>query len=235
MMHFTVQDYTAVDASCQKCCCEKLALKPGTISKVSVGYASWAVPIGRLHCVPQFQIEQLETCLTPVNNAPPQITSLDGMARFHTGMNVRLEGDLRTKVTDPEGAVLVFKVLPLYGPKHGKVSLNEDGTFAYVPQQLYKGEDRFYASASDGINDPFIFEVLIAIQIDAGTMVPTPHVSVGAASVDNRYFTVSFPVIVTPAANECEVWRLTVLQCAIDCDCDCYVRTDCFDISVVNC
>ena len=30
---------------CVKCCCERIALKPGTTTKVSLGYAPWAVPI----------------------------------------------------------------------------------------------------------------------------------------------------------------------------------------------
>src|SRR6188508_1305595 len=110
MMHFTVEDYSAVDAACQKCCCEKLALKPGTISKVSVGYAPWAVPIGQLHCKPQFELEQLATCLTS-NSGMPQIIAQDGMARFDTGTNITLTADLKTKVADPDGTMLTFKVM----------------------------------------------------------------------------------------------------------------------------
>lgn len=233
MMHFTVEDATAIDASCQKCCCEKLALKPGTINKVSVGYAPWVMPIGKLHCAPQFQIEPLATCPMPVTGMP-QITAQDGMARFDVGTNGHLDGDLRTKVTDPDGTVLTFKLLSLYGPKFGKLVLDPSGVFDYDPCWNFKGEERFYCTASDGKN-VFTFEVMIAVGIDAGLMQPEPHVSIGPASVDNRYYLVSFPVVVTPAASECEVWRLTVLQTAIDCACTCFARTDCFDIAVVAC
>jgi hypothetical protein len=232
MMHFTVEDYTAVDATCQKCCCEKLNLKPGTVTKVSVGYAPWAVPIGQLHCTPQFQIEQMDTCPAPVgSNMPPQATS---DVKFSTAMNAPLENTLTNMIIDPELAVLTFKLLTLYGPKHGKLDLRSDGSFTYLPSTNFRGEERFYVSASDGTNTT-VFEVMIAVGIDAAAMIATPHVSVGPASVDSRFFNVSFPVIVSPAASDCEVWRLTVLQTAMDCDCVCFSRTDCFDVGIVKC
>ena len=232
MMHFTVEDYTAVNANCLKCCCEKLSLKPGTTNKVSVGYAPWAVPIGQLHCAPQFQLEMMETCPTGSGgNMPPQATS---EVKFSTAVNARLENSLANMITDPESAALTYKALPLYGPQHGKFDLQSDGTFSYVPMPNFKGEERFYVSASDGANTS-IFEVMIAVGVNPTTMIPTPHVSVGAAVVDHRYFTVYFPVIVTPAAAECEIWRLTVLQAALDCDCQCFTRSDCFDIGIAKC
>ena len=218
-----------------KCCCEPLFLQPGTISKVLVNYAPWGVQIGTLHCMPQFAIEQMETC--PVlagSNMPPQIIAQDGMARFDVGTNGHLDGDLNTKVADPEGVALTFKVLPLYGPKYGKLVLDPSGVFDYDPRQSFLGEERFYCTASDGVNK-FTFEVMIAVGIDAGTMAPTPHLVVGTPTVDTKHYTVSFPVGLTPNADPCEVWRLTVLQAAIDCGCQCYTRTDCFDVKVAKC
>jgi len=234
MMHFTVEDFKAVD-SCHKCCCETLHLKPGTTTRVTVGYAPWAVPIGQLHCSPQFVVEKMDTCVVPTGgNLPPQITSLDGMVRFDTGMNVHLDGDLRTKVTDPEGLALTFKLLTLYGPKQGKIVLDPSGMFDYDPYPSYTGEERFYCSASDGVNT-FTFEVLIAVGIDAGLMKPREVITIGTPQVDQRYYMVVFPVTMSPAAQECDVWRLTVLQSALDCACQCYSRTDCFDIKVAKC
>jgi hypothetical protein len=232
MMHFTVEDYTAVDSGCMKCCCEKLSLKPGTITKVSVGYAPWAVPIGQLHCAPQFQLELMDTCPVPAgSNMPPAAVS---DVKFSTAVDSLLQNTLTNMIKDPESAALTFKLLPLYGAKNGKFDLKTDGTFSYMPMSGFKGEERFYVSASDGANT-VVFEVMIAVGIDGAAMLATPHISIGPASVDNRYYTVSFPVIVTPAAAECEVWRLTVLQTALDCACICYTRTDCFDIAVGRC
>ncbi|MGY3615671.1 Ig-like domain-containing protein [Bradyrhizobium sp. USDA 10063] len=236
MLHFTVDDQQVTNGGCVKCCCEKLSLKPGTISKVSVGYAPWAVPIGQLHCPPQFVIEPLQTCPVPVGgNLPPQPQA--DLVRFDTPVNVHLDGDLNIQVSDPETDPLTFKLLPLYGPKHGKLVLDPAGLFAYDPVFNYQGEDRFFCSVSDGVNPPVVFEAVIAVGIASATLSPTPHVSIDhdGVTVDQRYFTVSFPVKVSPAAQLCEVWRLTVLQGALDCDCTCYQRTDCFDIGIVKC
>lgn len=231
MMHYTVEDFVAAD-SCQKCCCQKLGLKPGTTSKVSVGYAPWVVPIGQLHCAPQFALEQQDTCPVSVGgNLPPQATS---EIKFSTDVNALLENTLTAMISDPESMPLVFKVLPLYGAKYGKLDLLSDGTFSYMPMSNFKGEERFYVTASDGSNS-VIFEVMIAVGFNPANMTATPHISIGPATVDNRYYIVSFAVTVSPAAQECEVWRLTVLQAALDCDCTCFTRTDCIDISVVKC
>jgi len=61
------------------------------------------------------------------------------------------------------------------------------------------------------------------------------NLSVGMPIVNQKYFTVCFPITLSPAAQECDVWRLTVLQGALDCQCICYTRTDCFDVKVAKC
>ena len=232
MLHFTIDDQQAAVNGCHTCCCQKLSLKPGTTSKVSLGYAPWAVPIGQLHCAPQFLLEQMDTCPLPVgSNMPPAATS---EVKFSTAVNTLLDSDLTAMIIDPEAVVLTFKLLALYGAKHGKLDLNANGTFSYLPASNFVGEERFYVSASDGVNTA-IFEVMIAVGIDAGTMAPMPHISIGPAVVDQRFYMVYFPVTVSPAAQLCEVWRLTVLQAALDCDCVCYTRTDCFDIGIAQC
>jgi hypothetical protein len=232
MYHFTVENIEAANAGCFTCCCQKMALKPGTTTKVSVGYAPWAVPIGELHCTPQFMIEEMETCPVPVGDNMPPAAVAD--VKFSTPANAQLDSDLKLMIQDPEAVALTFKVLPLYGPKHGKLTLQPNGLFSYVPMNNFSGEERFYVSASDGANTA-IFEVMIAVGIDPANMAATPHISIGPAVVDQRYFIVSFPITVSPAAQLCEVWRLTVLQAALDCDCICYTRTDCFDIGIAKC
>lgn len=234
MMHFTVSDFQPAD-SCHKCCCEQLALKPGTINRIVVSYAPWAVPIGRLHCDPSFSLEQMDTCPQPVgSNLPPELAA--EQVELTTAINTPLTGTLTTHVTDPESAALTFKALPLYGPKHGKLVLQSNGSFTYTPAASYKGQDSFFASASDGVNT-LVFEVLVAVGIEVSTLVATPAISIdpNGVQVDERYYLVSFPVKVSPAAKECEVWRLTVLQGALDCSCICYARSDCFDIRIIKC
>lgn len=237
MLHYTVETAQPETAGCVKCCCERLSLKPGTINRVSLGYAPWAVPIGRLNCVPQFSLEQMETCPPPVGTDLPPVLNAGDAARFDVIVNTPFNGDLNDVVEDPEGAPLTFKTLTVYQPQHGKVLVNPSGAFTFVPQQAYTGIDRFFASASDGVNPPFVFEVILGIGVTAASALATPHVSVDLKSVqvDQRYYTVVFPLKVSPAAATCEVWRMTVLQGALDCDCVCYTRSDCYDISIVKC
>lgn len=236
MLSFTVDDVRAIPIdNCQQCCCESMSLKPGTTEKVSVGYAPWVVPIGRLHCEPQFVLEQMKTCPAPAGaNLPPRP---EAKVAFDTPTGNEIQGDLNIHVTDPEGDPLTYKWLFPYGPAHGKLTLYEGGTFSYIPDSGYTGVDRFYVSVSDSINTPVVFEVIIGVKVPSTNYNPTPHVSIDRDSikVNDRFYTVSFPIKVSPAAQLCETWRLTVLQGALDCDCTCYSRSDCFDIRIVKC
>lgn len=236
MLHFTIDDTQPAPVDgCQKCCCEIMQLKPGSIEKVSVNYAPWAVPIGRLYCSPQFILEQMQTCPTPAGaDLPPRPAD---RVSFTTPTGMTLDGDLNTQVTDPEGATLIYKWLFQYGPAHGKLTLSASGQFTYVPDSMYTGSDRFFASASDGVNAPVIFEVILGVGVIADDIPATPHVSVDPQSVavNDRLALLTFPVKVSPAAQLCEVWRLAVMQNALDCECVCYSRTDCFDIRIVKC
>lgn len=238
MMHFTVDAFQPTGMpvdNCQKCCCEQLSLRPGTIERIVVGYAPWTLPIGRLHCDPSFTIEQMDTCPQALSgNLPPSAVAEPIV--FETPVNTTLDEDLAVQITDPEAAAVTFKPLMLYGAKHGKLVLQSDGAFTYMPATSYKGPDNFFISASDGVNTR-VFEILIAIGVAVDTLVATPNVSVdpNGVQVDERYHTVSFPIKVSPAARECEVWRLTALQGALDCACVCYMRTDCFDIRIAKC
>jgi hypothetical protein len=231
MLQFMVDDLQPVSStSCQACCCDKLSLQPGTTSRMSVGYATWAVPIGQLHCSPQFQIEAMETCTMPANGGPV----LTEQPHYDVEVDTPLPESLADWI-ETSGNPLAFKGLSLYGPKYGTVTIASSGDFTYTPSPQYTGADRFFASVTDGINPPLIFEVLIGVAVDSTTIKPTPHVSIGQASVDQQYYMVNFPVTISPAAQLCEIWRLTVLQAALDCDCQCYNRTDCFDIGIAKC
>ena len=227
MKMYTVDDFQS--DGCQTCCCENVAAKPGTIEKITINYAPWAVPIGRLHCDPQFQLEQMQTC--PTNGGQPQVTA---PIRFNTDISEPIIDDLSANVTEPD---LVFKQLPLYGPHHGTLALAKDGKFTYTPNIGYVGPDRFFFSATNVSAQTSTFEVMIGVAYDVTTVAETPHVSIDPASVvcNERYAVTSFALRVSPAADMCEVWRLTVMQNALDCQCICYNRTDCFDIRMVKC
>jgi hypothetical protein len=239
MYHFMVHDHHSRynrDSNCVECCCESISLKPGVTERISVGYASWAMPIGRLHGDPQISLVEQPTCNVSTGaNLPPAITP--PKVAFDTLLNTTLTGDLRSQVTDPEGDPLTFAWVFGYGPDYGKIQIDPAGTFTYTPATSFIGIDRFYASVSDGINAPVVFEVVIGVNSSAGVVSGTPNVMVvpGGIQVHYHQYAISFPIRVAPSAKTCEVWKLNLLQNAIDCDCQCYNRVDCFDIHVVKC
>jgi hypothetical protein len=226
MYNFTIKDVDQ-GTQCIPCCCESLSMKPGSTNKVSVNYAPWAVPIGRLHCLPAFDLVQMQTCPDtgqPVIQEPVQLAATT---------NATLLGDLRTFSTDQS---LTFKSSSLYGPWHGILELDVSGTFTYTPNSGYTGEDRFYATATNTAGNQTTFEVMLGVGVDETAIKPTPHVSVDpVVNVNYQYYIASFAVKVSPAANLCEVWRLNIQMHSIDCECVCFDRTDCFDIRMVKC
>jgi len=230
MLQFAVED--AVRDSCQVCCCEQVTLKPGTTSRLMINYAPWAVPIGRLHCEPQFAIEQMAVCGTS-SGAPVKV---DGANVAFNVPSPPFTEDFNAKIVDPDGGTLTFKGVPFYGPKYGVVEINSDGTFTYTPQGGYNGPDRFYVSATDPTDKTSTFEVLVGVgSYDSADMEETPHVTVEGWNVNYQHYFVSVAVKVAPNADACEVWRLTAQMQAIDCNCVCYTHQDCYDIRMSKC
>lgn len=235
MKHIVIDDSVQTDG-CTVCCCETVSLRPGETQALKLNYAPWAVPIAPkgLHCEPGIQVELKDTCAPSTGaNLPP---SASGDIHFDVVVNTPLtDGDLNDFVTDIEGDNLVFKVLSLYGPKHGKLDLNADGTFTFTPQGGYEGEDHFFFSVSDGVNPPVVLEALLGIGVPSINVRGTWDLTVGTPIVDQRYYTVTLPIAASPAAKECQIFRLTVRQGALDCDCVCYYHIDCIDVRIAKC
>lgn len=231
MLQFNVDEATR--DSCQVCCCEQVTLKAGTTSQLIINYATWAVPIGRLHCEPQFALEQMAACgISP--GAPAKVDGEN--VAYDTDKDTEIEDTLETKIVDPEGSVLTFKITPFHGPKHGTIELEQSGLFSYTPEGGYVGEDRFYVTATDVTKKSATFEVLISVgQNNSSNMTETPHVTVEAYTVNYANYFIKVAVKIAPNADKCEVWRLTARMKAIDCNCTCYDREDCFDIRMSNC
>ncbi len=63
--------------------------------------------------------------------------------------------------TDPEGAALTAQLVT--GPSHGALTLNAEGSFAYIPAADYAGSDSFTYRASDGTNSSNIATVTLTV------------------------------------------------------------------------
>ena len=88
-----------------------------------------------------------ESTVTLTINAAPDVTPTP--LTVTTGTTYF--GTLADQVTDPEGHTLTFSTTPTTDVAHGTLTLNEDGSFIYVPEVGYTGEDSFtYTVCDDG-------------------------------------------------------------------------------------
>ena len=84
--------------------------------------------------------------VTPVNDAPVAMPDSYTTAE-DTVLIVAAPGVLANDI-DVDGPSL--QAVPGFGPSHGKVVLNSDGSFRYTPVGNYYGSDSFLYSVSDG-------------------------------------------------------------------------------------
>ena len=83
--------------------------------------------------------------VTPVND-PPVVTPED----LTTAEDTALTGDLADVVTDVDGAAPSFTLLTPAGEIPGTFTLNQDGTFRFVPRADYNGSFDLAFRVSDG-------------------------------------------------------------------------------------
>ncbi len=84
--------------------------------------------------------------VTPVNTPPIALNNLYKI-RINKTLMVAAAGVLKND-TDADGDLL--SALLIKGPKHGNLSLSEDGSFFYTPAESFFGYDKFTYQASDG-------------------------------------------------------------------------------------
>jgi len=92
----------------------------------------------------------------PVNDAP-QVTDRDMVLNEDATLTL----DLLQGARDVEGDALAIQVLN--GPRHGRLELGADGSFLYIPEANFHGEDRFTYRANDGQADSAVAEVRIVV------------------------------------------------------------------------
>jgi hypothetical protein len=80
-------------------------------------------------------------------NLPPTAANDAYATNEDTALNVAAPGVLSND-TDPDTSTLTAVLVS--GPTHGTLTLNDDGSFGYVPTSNYDGPDSFTYSASDG-------------------------------------------------------------------------------------
>jgi hypothetical protein len=95
----------------------------------------------------------------PTDNQAPVAGSL----RLRLGQNSQIKLGLLENASDPEGDPLT--VLIVTAPRHGKLVANPDGSYTYVPEEDYLGEDRFTYQVNDGKLDSNIATVVLIVAL----------------------------------------------------------------------
>ena len=80
---------------------------------------------------------------------------LEGNQTFATddayigNQNTSINGNLLTNDNDPQGNTQTLSTTPVVSPVHGTVTLNPNGTFTYIPNPGYAGNDQFVYEVCD--------------------------------------------------------------------------------------
>lgn len=225
--------------SCGTCCCEAASARPGETNKWAINYANWVAGIGGrgLVSTPAFDVTKLSfAAAAAAANKPPTNANYSAV----TAINTATTGTVATSAADPEGAAMTFAHLALYGPVNGRLAFAADGAWTYTPDSQFVGDDRFWFSTSDGTNVPVVNQVSLRVNdvAPAAQMVAKPAipvVGIDPLKVAVATPVVSFPLSVSPAAVPGDIYRLTVIQNAMDCDGTVYSHQMCFDIVIGKC
>jgi hypothetical protein len=117
----------------------------------------------------------------PVNN-PPFAVNDDNI----TLVDVAVTGNILTNDFDPDGNNLFLNVIPLSGTDHGSLFLNNDGSYTYLPDLGFIGQDQFtYAICDDGLPRPLCDTAVVRIIVIPGLIDSTVNNQVIAMDDDN--------------------------------------------------
>lgn len=232
MLNQIVDPNTQNGKGCATCCCTELGGRPGEVMPLTLDYAAWAVPIGgRGLSETAIDIEKIHAPTRSISVAPATLT---------TPFNVALVGSLAGNVTNPDALPVTFEHLPFDGPKHGVLTLTDAGAFTYTPTTGFAGYDRFFYSVKPEGGEAVVGEFVVGVVPQVGALPAvryTPDVQVPASRVTaNRSLAiVRIGIEISPAAAIGAIYRMTVRQKTLDCDCNEYSHTSCYDLVIGKC
>jgi len=243
MHSFTVdpRDSYAQGTACPTCCCQPAFGRPGETNLWSINYAPWSVPIGGpgLACGTEFEIEMTSTC--PSSSSDPEPSNTDYFLPIVFGAGATA-GTVATNAA-PSGGSFTYSRVPLAGPYKGTVEVNADGTYSYTPNGGYVGYDSFWYQMEDDQKRTKIYEVQIQMLANGQVVgdaiqkpfTPAVRIPRDRVNVNSRLHMLQFPVEISPRAQSCENFRITVKQSAVDCNRGCYSHISCYDLKIGTC
>lgn len=221
---------------CGACCCQPIGIAPNEDNKVTIGYAPWAAPLGGNHGLQngtQFSIEKKA-------GQEPEGAPDNTNYRIATTVGVSATIDVSDNATSPTSAIMTFGLVPLSGPSNGEAVLDSDGALVYTPNDGFVGYDSLYFTTSDG---DYTIVRQIVIKVSKTSPAPVladkpfdPVLRIDPKTVNLKPgYNMSFQLSASPAARVGDVYRLTIKQPALDCDCNEYNHVSCYDITITKC
>lgn len=196
--------------ACNSCCCRDFAARPGESNKVNIDYTPWVLPL-------RGKGLSLQTSIDFLASHSPDVVQIAIVTPLNQTVIVGL----------PTGS----SPIPMYMPNHGTYDFTTD---TYTPDAGYEGPDRFFFKDPDGL----VGEVAICVGSTgiAPPFLPPIDVPPRKVSVNQKWNTLSFPLVISPAAMPGVVYRITVNQPAMDCDLsNAYTHISCYDVTIGKC
>jgi probable HAF family extracellular repeat protein len=125
-----------------------------------------------------------------IHNAPPAV--VDAAAHFHPSLANAFTYDSTADAlsfvalaTDADGdPVTVVEAGTTVASAHGSFTVNDDGSFAYQPEQSYVGVDALIAHVTDGVSDPVVAGIALAVDdqppVEDALVFPLDATGIGA-------------------------------------------------------
>jgi len=133
-------------------------------------YSSNLVP-GDTNAGPDIFIKDLtEFPLGSTDNQPPSAKADTYDVEAGSSLNVPAAAGVLANDTDANGDALAAVLA--YGPSHGSLSLNADGSFQYTPVSDFIGADQFAYWASDGTDTSVRTVVSLNVKAQGSTLTP---------------------------------------------------------------
>lgn len=235
MPHYEIDPDKQNGNGCATCCCEAATAMPGITEKWLLDYSGWAVPIGGKG------LSQTDFVLEKLYDAPRRIEAAGTVQ--NTPLNTPLNFAVSGLVTgNPDALTLTYALLPFNTFEHGTATIDANtGALVYTPINGYVGYDRAFVAITPESSTPIVVEIAVAVNPVSGNLPApklTPDLSVPADRVQKlrgAWASITFALVVSPAASVGDIWRLSVKQATLDCDCQPYTHVSCYDVTIGKC
>lgn len=227
------------NSDCNACCCDIFSLSKGETDLIVLDYSAWSLPLSGEGIVPDMSFEvkvDSESCSVSTINGHVDPSNSNYTVTTATGTAVTV--DLSANAA-PAGNTFNYKADNLFGPTKGSASISGN-VLTYTPQVGSTGYDyvSFTTQDAQGREVKNTVSIQIGVQtngLDLSRMADRPYINAESIEYDQDLQRVSFPIHMPNSVQDCQKFRLTILQPARDCDCNLYRKSSCYDIKIADC